>query len=282
MVGCQHHKRTIKPSNNLMTFIINIVTAYVFIMTALVSLWLVSKRIRDVSIVDMFWGAGFGLVALLLYAVNQPSTTYGIALVVMPVAWALRYSIHVISRNWGHGEDARYTKLRSWVDGEEAFNRFALRKVFILQGNLMFVVALPIIIGLGFRTPPVFPVLVWVGAAIWLIGFLMEMTADIQLKAFRADTNKRGTILNTGLWRYSRHPNYFGNSVLWFGIFIAACAQPWAVLTIVGPIVMTYYLIKVTGVATLEKKMSREKPAYKAYMESTSMFVPWFPKLEAT
>ena len=158
-----------------MTFLINIVIAYVFIMTAVVS-----KRIRDVSIVDMFWGAGFGLVALLLYAVNQPSTTYGIALVIMPVVWALRYSIHVISRNWGHGEDARYTKLRSWVDGEEAFNRFALRKVFILQGNLMFVVALPIIIGLAFQTPPVFPVLVWVGAAIWLIGFLIEMIADIQ------------------------------------------------------------------------------------------------------
>ena len=241
-------------------------------------LWLVSKRIGDVSIIDMFWGAGFGIIALLLYAVNRPSTIYGIALVVMPVVWALRYSIHVIRRNWGHGEDPRYTKLRGWVKGEEAFNRFALRKIFIHQGNLMFVVALPVIIGLGFQTPPVFSVLIWVGIAIWLLGVLIEMIADIQLATFRGNKTKQVTILETGLWRYSRHPNYFGNSMLWFGIFITACAQPWAILTIVGPLMMTYYLIKITGVATLEKKMLKEKPAYKGYMERTNMFIPWLPK----
>ena len=256
----------------------NAAIAYGFIMIVMIGLWLISLKIRDVSIVDLFWGIGFGAVAILLYLVRPKSDLYTIALVMMPSIWALRYSIHLFKRNWGHGEDVRYTKLRSWVKDDRAFVWLSLKKVFILQGNLMFVVALPVIVGLSFTAPPLFPALIWIGGAIWLIGLVTEAWADRQLKAFKADTSKRGTILDTGLWRYSRHPNYFGNSVLWWGIFIAACAHPWAVLTIIGPLTMTHFFINITGVATLEKKMSREKPAYKEYMKRTRMFIPGPPR----
>ncbi|MCB1674955.1 MAG: DUF1295 domain-containing protein [Halioglobus sp.] len=257
------------------TVLVNMAIAYGFIMTIMLVLWRISLRIRDVSIVDMFWGAGFGFVALILYLVNQPSTLYAQVLTAMPVIWSLRYTAFIIRRNWGHGEDARYTKLRGWVKDDAAFYWFSLRKVFFLQGNWMFVVALPVIVGLSFDSPPVFPVLIWVGAAVWLAGFSIEAIADRQLTAFRADPTKRGTILDTGLWRYSRHPNYFGNATLWWGIFIAACAQPWALLTVVAPYKMNDLLVNVTGVATLEKKMSREKPAYTDYMARTNRFIPW-------
>jgi steroid 5-alpha reductase family enzyme len=261
-----------------MTLLLNMAIAYGLIMACMLILWRISIRIRDVSIVDLFWGGGFGLVALVLFLVNQPTSFYAQALTLMPVLWSLRYTIHIFRRNWGHGEDARYTKLRSWVKGDAAFHQLSLKKVFLVQGNWMFVVSLPIVVGLSFNSAPVFPFLVWLGAAVWLVGILLEAIADRQLTAFRADPEKRGTILDTGLWRYSRHPNYFGNATLWWGIFIAACAQPWALLTVISPYKMNYLLVNVTGVATLEKKMSREKPAYADYMARTNRFIPWPPK----
>lgn len=262
----------------MMTLLLNLALAYGFIMSMMLALWLISIRIRDVSIVDLFWGAGFGLVALLLFFVNNLTSFYAQVLTVMPVLWSLRYTVHIFRRNWGHGEDPRYTKLRSWVDGDAAFHRLSLQKVFIYQGNWMFVVALPIIVGLSIDAHPALPFLVWVGLAIWLAGVLIEAIADWQLMVFRADLEKRGTVLDTGLWRYSRHPNYFGNAVLWWGIFIAACAHPWVLLTVIGPYKMNDLLINVTGVATLEKKMTREKPTYADYMARTNRFILWPPK----
>jgi len=261
-----------------MNFIFNTAITYGFIMLVMLVLWRVSIRIKDVSIVDLFWGAGFGLIALLLYLVNRPPTLYALLLTAMPVIWSIRYTVFIFKRNWGHGEDARYTKLRGWVKDDAEFHRLSLKKVFLMQGNWMFIVALPVVIGLSFQSPPMFPFLMWVGAAIWLFGLSMEAIADWQLAVFRKDPTKKGTILNTGLWRYSRHPNYFGNATLWWGIFIAACAHPWVLLTIIGPYKMNDLLVNVTGVATLEKKMSREKPAYADYMARTNRFVPGPPK----
>ena len=261
-----------------MILLSNMLIAYVFIMTVMLILWRISIRIRNVSIVDLVWGAGLGLIAMLLFLVNRPLTFYALALAMMPVIWSLRYSLHIFQRNWGHGEDARYTKLRSWVKDDAAFNRLSLRKIFLLQGNWMFVVSLPVVVGLSFKEPPMFPLFIWIGTAVWLAGVSVEAIADSQLAKFRANPEKRGTVLDTGLWRYSRHPNYFGNATLWWGIFIAACAHPWAVLTVIGPFMMNYLLINVTGVATLEKKMSREKTAYSDYMVRTSRFIPWLPK----
>lgn len=261
-----------------MTLIINIAATYALVMACVLVLWRVSIRIRDVSIIDMFWGAGFGLIALLMLAINRPATFYGLAMVAMPLIWSLRYTSFILQRNWGHGEDARYTKLRAWKETDAAFNRFALTHVFLLQGHVMVVVSLPFVVGLSLAGPPILPVLLWAGAAVWLAGVLIEAVADAQLKAFRADPENKGRILDTGLWRYSRHPNYFGDAVMWWGVFIAACAHPWALPSVIGPVMMTHFLTNVTGVATLDKKMAREKPGYADYMARTSGFVLWPPK----
>ena len=264
-----------------MTLLINILAAYALVMVSVLILWRSSIRIRNVSIIDMFWGAGFGLIAILLLIINRPTGLYPLALIAMPLIWSLRYTGFILQRNWGHGEDARYTKLRAWKESEAAFNRFALTHVFLLQGHIMVVVALPCIVAVSLSGPPALPVLVWVGGTIWLAGLLVEAIADAQLKAFRANPENKGQILESGLWHYSRHPNYFGDALMWWGVFIAACANPWAVPTIIGPAAMTHFLINVTGVATLDKKMAREKPGYAAYMARTSSFVPLPPKKPA-
>ncbi|TGY94002.1 DUF1295 domain-containing protein [Marinicauda pacifica] len=264
-----------------MTLLVNLISAYALVMACVIALWFLSMRIRNVSIIDMFWGAGFGLISILLLLINRPGTLYPLLIAAMPLIWSLRYTAFIFQRNWGKGEDARYTKLRSWAETDAAFNKLALKKVFLLQGHIMVIVALPVIVALSLSGPPALPVLMWIGAAIWLTGVLVEATADRQLKAFRADPEKRGQILDTGLWRYSRHPNYFGDAVMWWGVFIAASANPLALPTVVGPILMTHFLINVTGVATLDKKMAREKPGYADYMARTSGFVPWPPKAKA-
>jgi len=252
--------------------------AYGFIMSIMLILWQISIRIKDVSIVDLFWGAGLGLVSLLMFLVNQPTTFYGIALTAMPIIWSVRYTIFIFRRNWGHGEDPRYTKMRGWVKTEAEFSQLSLKKIFLLQGNWMFIVSLPVIIGLSFQGEPQLPFLIWVGAIVWLTGVSIEAVADWQLALFRKKPKEPGSVLDQGLWRYSRHPNYFGNALLWWGIFIAACSHPWTFLTIIGPYKMNDLLVNVTGVATLEKKMSREKPAYADYIARTNRFIPWFPK----
>lgn len=258
--------------------LINLAVAYALAISCVVGLWAISLKIRDVSIIDMFWGAGFGLIALTLWAINQPVTAYGLALTAMPTLWAARYTTFILKRNWGHGEDARYAKLRAWVNGDAAFAKFSLTKVFLLQGHIMVLVASPVILALALDGPPALPALLWIGAAVWLAGVLCEAIADAQLTAFRADPANKGQVLDTGLWGWSRHPNYFGNALLWWGIFIAASAHPIALVTVVGPIAMTHFLVNVTGMRTLDKKLAREKPGYAAYMERTSGFVPTPPR----
>lgn len=260
------------------SILVNFAIAYALAIGCVLALWTISVKIRDVSIIDMFWGAGFGLIALTLWAVNRPQTAYGLALTAMPTLWAIRYTAFILKRNWGHGEDARYARLRAWVQGDAAFARFSLTRVFLLQGHIMVLVASPVVLALALDGPPALPALLWIGAGVWLAGVVCEAVADAQLTAFRADPANKGQVLDTGLWGWSRHPNYFGNALLWWGIFIAACAQPIAAITVVGPVAMTHFLVNVTGMRTLDKKLAREKPGYSDYMARTSGFVPMPPK----
>lgn len=257
---------------------INLAIAYGLVMACVIALWAVSLKIRDVSIIDMFWGAGFGLIAVTLYAINRPEGVYALMLAAMPTLWAARYTVFILRRNWGHGEDARYAKLRKWVNGDAAFARFSLTRVFLLQGHVMMLVASPVIVALSLDGAPALPVLLWIGAGVWLAGAACEAVADAQLSAFRKDPANKGKVMQTGLWGWSRHPNYFGNALLWWGIFIAACAHPVAAVTVIGPVAMTHFLINVTGMATLDKKLAREKPGYADYMARTSGFAPRPPR----
>lgn len=252
----------------------SIAMIYALIMGGALVLWRVGLAIENISIVDQWWGAGFGIIAVALLVFVQADGTYPALLAAMPIIWSIRYTFFIVRRNYGHGEDPRYTKLRSWATEEMPFPKLALKLVFAKQAHLMIMVSTPLIIAITLGGEPQWPALLWVGGIVWLTGVSTEALADRQLLQFRSNPENKGKILNTGLWAYSRHPNYFGNALLWWGIFIAACAHPWAILTMPGPILMTHYLINVTGVATLEKKLAKEKPGYAKYMQTTSAFIP--------
>ena len=251
--------------------------AYGFILVSVICIWLVSIPIKNVSIIDIFWGAGFGFVAIISYVLQPVTNSHQFILALLPTLWAIRCAVYIFLRNIGHGEDPRYTKMRSWVKPGQSFNVFSLRMVFLAQGNIMWLVSLPIMVGMSLEPVDV-GLLTWLGGLLWAIGFLCEAIADWQLSHFKKDPENKGKILDTGLWHYSRHPNYFGNATLWWGIFLVACENPWCLITVIGPIFMTHILLNVTGKKNLEKKMLKEKPEYARYVASTSGFILWFRK----
>jgi len=240
-------------------------------------LWLISIPIRDVSIIDMFFAVILMAITTVSFFLGNGAFDRKLLVLGMVGIWALRITVHLIQRNWGHGEDVRYTKLRGWVNDERAFIWLSLRQVFLLQGVVLWLCAFPVMMAMVYPQPSN-PAWVSWGAALWLVGFLFEAIADLQLKRFRADESKKGTVLRSGLWKYSRHPNYFGELCVWWGIFLVVCDHPLGLVTIVGPLVYSYLVINITGQKTLDKKLAREKPGYQEYMDTTSGLIPMPPR----
>jgi steroid 5-alpha reductase family enzyme len=245
---------------------------------AVLGLWLISIPLRDVSIIDMVFGVIMTAIVLLSWHSGSSAEPGRSLLPGLVVLWALRMTTHLVQRNWGHGEDPRYSKLRGWVEGEWVFHWLSLRKVFLLQGVVLWLATLPAQVFLLLPGPAPLPWLVLPGALIAAFGLVYETVADRQLKAFRRREELRGTVLQSGLWRFSRHPNYFGELCFWWGIFLLACAQPLAFVTVVGPLAYSYLIVNITGQATLDKKLAREKPGYAEYMARTNGMIPWWPK----
>jgi len=246
------------------------------ILGLMTALWLVSLRLRDSSVVDGFWGGGF-VIATWFYFAQTPdgSEPRRWLIAALVTVWGLRLSTYILRRNWGKGEDPRYAKWR-----EEAGTAWWWRsffKVFLLQGILMWVISLPLLAAQVSATPARLTVLDGLASLLWGIGFFFEALGDWQLARFKADPANRGKVLSSGVWRYSRHPNYFGEAAMWWGYFlVAAAAGGW--WTIFSPILMTLLLLRVSGVTMLERNLKEAKPQYREYIESTSEFVPWFPK----
>jgi steroid 5-alpha reductase family enzyme len=245
--------------------------------------WLVSLPLKNASIVDPIWPLGFVIVGwVAAFAGHSGRSTTDtervVALVAMVSIWGLRLSFHLFRRNIGHGEDFRYRAMRKNIGPR--FGLVSLVTVFALQGTLMFIVSLPLQFGAGIHHHDAFAwVLLPFGLLVWITGFLFEAVGDAQLRAFKADPASAGQVMDRGLWRYTRHPNYFGDSCVWFGIFlVAASAGGWAWLGIVSPIVMTYFLRFVSGVTMLERSMVKRRPGYADYMRRTSAFLPRPPR----
>ncbi len=248
------------------------------IMGLVLLLWLASIPLRDVSIIDMAFAPVLLSVTVVSYALADGAPPRKRLILVLVAAWAVRITIHLVRRNWGHGEDPRYARLRGWVDDERAFLWLSLRQVFLLQGVVLWLVSLPVQVGQSYAEPAGLELPAALGVVVWLIGFLTETLADRQLTRFRADPANRGRVLDTGLWRYSRHPNYFGELCVWWGLFLIACDNPLGLVTIIGPVGYTYLIVNVTGQRTLDKKLAREKPGYREYMQSTSGLIPLPPR----
>ena len=237
-------------------------------------LWLISIRVRDVSIIDMAFASILLAVTCCGYYFGNGLEARKQLILALVAIWAFRITLHLVRRNWGHGEDVRYSKLRSWVNDDQAFIWLSLRQVFLTQGVVLWLVSLPIQVALIYGAPPELGWLAYVGAVICSAGIILEAIADAQLTRFRADPSNANSVLDVGLWRYSRHPNYFGELCVWWGLFIIACENPLALATIIGPLAYTYLIVNVTGKRTLDKKLAREKPLYKAYMLSTNGLIP--------
>ena len=242
---------------------------------AYMTLWFLAAMARkDNSLADVAWGPGFALVASLGLFQGRDLAARQVLVTLLVIIWGSRLAVYILRRKRGRGEDFRYAQWRrTWG------RLFALRsyfQVFMLQGALMLAIALPVIRVNTAPQPPL-GTLDMVAAAVWLAGFAVEVTADRELSVFRRNPANRGRVMTSGLRRYSRHPNYFGESVLWWGIFVFALNSPGGWLTVVSPLLITFLLVKVSGVPLLEKKY-RGRPDFEAYARRTSAFVPWFPK----
>ena len=237
-------------------------------------LWLISIALRDVSIIDMAFS---GMIALLLLVAHRATGAGGVVpglTLWLVMIWAVRMTLYLVHRNWGHGEDPRYTRLRSWVPEGWPFHWLSLRQVFLLQGAVIWVLTLPQQIAMVTGAGAVFGTYAVLGASLWCLGFFFETVGDYQLSRFKADPEKRGKVLNTGLWRYTRHPNYFGELTQWWGLFLIALEAPWAWCGLAGPLIYTWLVLNVSGQRTLDKKLAREKPGYAEYMRTTSGLIP--------
>lgn len=249
-----------------------IILAYMFV------LWPASLALRNSSIVDIFWGLGFVVAAWAYHVLAPQVTDRAWLLLAIVTLWGFRLSLYVLWRNWGKPEDFRYAKWRAESGGRWWWK--SLFQVFLLQGLLLWIVSAPLLaaqLGSAARS------LTWldgIALGVWLIGFSFESVGDYQLARFRADPTKKGTVLQTGVWRYTRHPNYFGDAAQWWGYYLLALAAGgwW---TIFSPLLMTTLLVRVSGITLLEKTLVESKPGYREYVESTSAFIPWFPRERA-
>ena len=244
-----------------------------------IGLWLLSIARRDISIIDaVFTLIEVSIIGIAGVAMGSAPDARKALIFGLLCLWSIRLTAHLGWRKWGEGEDPRYTKLRGWVDEGWPFHRLALRQVFGLQGLTMYLLSLPALIALTAEDPGSLGPAAYAGTAVWAIGFFFETVGDIQLVRFNADPTNEGTVLDTGLWRYTAHPNYFGEVMMAWGIFITALDVPWAALGIIGPIAYTRLVTRITGTPTLEKRVRRTRPDYAAYLERTSSFWPRLPR----
>ena len=242
--------------------------------------WALCVAQRDVTPVDSLWALGMGLVAVLTFLQTGGGTERRLVLTVICAAWALRLGTYMLWRWRRNGPDGRYVRMlekakaeRGWGYGHAAF-----RLVFMLQMPMLWLVCLPVQLGQIADEPATLGMVGLVGAGLAMAGLAFETIADWQLVRFRADPANAGRVLDRGLWRYTRHPNYFGDACVWWGLWLVAAETQLGLFAIVGPIYLVFTLTRWSGAPTTEGRMRRRKPDYEDYMRRTSGFFPWPPK----
>jgi steroid 5-alpha reductase family enzyme len=256
---------------------------FAVLMSAILLFWVYATRIRDVSFIDAFWAFGMVILAWASWLQIADGGRRASVLLALTSLWGLRLAWHLFTRWRAEGEDPRYKRIiggmmeaKGW-----SWNMTALLGVFLTQAPLLFITSLPAQLGIwaseggGAIMGPV----AWIGVATALTGIAFESIGDAQLKAFRKNTINKGKVLDTGLWRYTRHPNYFGDACTWWGIWlVAAETGPAGWISVIGPSFLTFTLTKWSGKPLLERGLKKSRPDYAAYVERTSGFFPWPPK----
>jgi len=256
--------------------------AFLGLLTALalaLPAWVASLVLRDASLADRLWSL-FIAGPVLVYAYASPIDARGALMLVLLLAWALRLALYIGVRNWGHGEDRRYRDMRA--RNEPNFGLKSVYLVFGLQGFLAWIVGWPLLVALaGPESSASLGVLDVIGALLAAAGLVMEAVADAQLARFRRDpAQAKDAVMDRGLWAWSRHPNYFGESCVWWGLGLMALSAQggsgaWC---LASPLMMTVLLLKVSGVSLLEQDIGERRPGYRDYVARTSAFIPWPPR----
>ena len=256
-------------------------TLYLYALVAMLALgsvtWLLSIVKRDVSIVDSIWSLMFLAAAIVYLQHNEAIGTREILIFILVLIWALRLAAYLTWRNWGQPEDSRYQQIR-----EKYSPHFALKSlliIFAFQAFLAWLISLPLLVSLN--TTQSLSILDLFAMVLWLVGMGFETVADLQLHRFKANSANKGKVLDTGLWRYSRHPNYFGEFCIWWGFYLFAVSSGgwW---TILSPLMMSFLLLRFSGVALLEKDIHERRPAYRDYIARTNAFIPGKPRILST
>jgi steroid 5-alpha reductase family enzyme len=255
-----------------MELVNTVITAALILFLYMTALFIIALKLKDNSIADVAWGPGFILVAISTLIQNGTFSVRQLIVCLLVLIWGLRLSIRIYSRNKGKGEDIRYRKWR-----EEWGKSFVIRsylQVFILQGCILLLNITPVLIINTYKAAFCFVDIL--GVLVWVLGFCFESISDWQLDRFIKDKGNRGKIMDKGLWRYSRHPNYFGEVTMWWGIYILALSVPWGWFSIIGPLTISSMILFVSGVPMTEKLME-DIPGFDDYKRVTSIFIPWFP-----
>lgn len=251
-------------------------TTLAAVIAFMVIIWILSLILKDSSIVDITWGLGFTLIGWLTYWLADGFRERALLLSVLVTVWGVRLALHIGIRNIGKGEDPRYQAFRkNWG---EKYWWGSFFQVFLLQAVLCWIISLAVQAGQISQEPSQASWLTWLGLTVWIVGFYFEAVGDWQLTRFKSNPDNKGKVMNSGLWRYSRHPNYFGESLIWWGIFLIVLEDISNIWTIISPIVITFLLLKVSGVVMLERTITKRRPAYADYIDRTNAFIPWFPK----
>ena len=260
----------------MMSFIQIYLYTLLIILGLMSTLWVISVFLKNVSIVDLFWGAGFVLASGFYYYNSSGLPDRKIIVLILVALWGFRLSLYLAWRNIGKGEDFRYREFRQKY-GENRYWWVSFFQTFLFQGILMWLISAPLLGAMNGARGISLNFLDYAGLVLWVIGFIFEAGGDFQLAGFKANSINKGKVLNKGLWRYTRHPNYFGDAAVWWGYGLFSLAAG-SYLPVLGSILMTLLIIKVSGVALMEKSLNESKPEYREYIRRTNAFIPWFPK----
>lgn len=250
------------------------------ILVIMLALSAVAAKIGDVSFIDAVWGGGMALLAAASWLQVGSPEGRGALIAAMAFIWGTRLAVHLFIRWRATGEDPRYARILGPAREQGRYASGALKRVFLPQAVLLWITCLPAQLGIAGSVGIAIGPLAMAGAALWLLGMVFETVGDWQLSRFRADPASKGKVLDTGLWRYTRHPNYFGDTCVWWGIWLASAEAGWpvALAGLIGPVFVTFTLTRWSGKPMLEAGMADRRPGYADYVKRTSGFVPMPPK----
>lgn len=255
-----------------------IIASGVLVFGSFIGLWAIGLLMKDSSLVDIWFAPCIACAALLGYYIGGGAESRRALLAILAVVWAARLGGYLMWRNWGR-EDPRYARFRKTLEDQgKNFAWHSLTRINLYQGLIVFMALAPFIVAQTAPEPVTLGPLAFLGTAVWFVGVFFQAVADWQLARFKADAGNVGKVLDTGLWRYSRHPNYFGEACVWWGFWLIACEVPWGFVTVFAPAFLTWSILGMMGKELVERRMLKKRPGYQDYIDRTSGFFPLPPK----